>query len=113
MEPWMLVVGGLVLFTPVFVLLVRRSNKVSADNHKVQVAKWEELRAALREAHLAFAAKQVTNAEAVDQLITAATHLGPDYWMVHTRRIIGAGDYMARYAEGMELVKKARATAGV
>lgn len=112
MEPWMIVVG-LVLLTPVFVLLVRRSNKASADNHKVQVAKWEQLRTALREAHLAFAAKQVTNVEAVDKLITAATHLGPDYWMVHTRRVIGVGDYMARYAEGLELVKKARAIAGV
>lgn len=110
---WMYALGAAVIVLPLLVFLVRRSNKVSADNHKVQVAKWEGLRTALREAHLAFAANQVTNAEAIDQLITAATHLAPDYWMVHTRQVIGAGTYIARYAEGLEVVKKARATAGV
>lgn len=113
MELWIFVVGFLAIYAAVIFLLMRHSKKVSADIRKEESAKREELRVALREAHLAFAAMQVTNAEAIDQLITAATHLVADSSMVSGRLVKSSGIYVNRHTKGLELVKEARATAGV
>lgn len=96
-----------------FAVLVRSSNQRSAQDRQVMIKKWEELYAAIRQTHQLFAQKQVTNTDAIDTLINAATHLAPPNWMVSTRRIISANDYLQHYGEGLELVKKARETAGV
>ncbi len=112
MNPWMYLLIAIPVVA-LFVCLLKASNKASANSRKVLTAKWSELQAALRETHTLFGQKQVTNVEAIDLLIDAATHLAPANWMVSTRRIIGAGDYVQHYGEGLELVKQARAKAGV
>lgn len=113
METWMiwLLVGIPTVIG--FAWLVRKSNKKSAENHKVLVAKWQELYDALFAAQVAFAQKQVTSKEAVEALIDANTHLAPANWMVGTRRIIGSGDYYNHYVDGLKKVEKARKLAGV
>lgn len=108
---WLLAL--VVAFVPLFVWLSKVSAKAAAENHKIVTAKWEELFAALRETHKLFGQKQVTDETAIDILIDAGTHLAPANWMVSTRRVISSRDFLERYAQGLELVKKAREKAGV
>lgn len=112
MDLWILVPAGIAV-VGLFYWLAKRAAKTTAENGRVLTLKYGELYASLLATHQLFGQKQVTDQEAHALLVDAATRLGPANWMVNTRRIISVNDYLTRYVEGHELIKRARERAGV
>ncbi len=101
--PLLAVLALIALFIP----LIRWSNKRDAESHKVVVQWYNELTTALNEGFTKAMNSGKADAKVIEMLIEASTHLAaPPSW-TSTRRIIGSGDWVRRYQDGIALVKEA------